>query len=1246
MANGTLANLSRSAFVRTPRPLASRVVHHLLTWPRQSTVLDPTAGEGDLLWPTLPLPGVRRFGIEISAERAEIARQELCDQAHILTSAVEAVHVPKASMSVVLANPPYFFTSGKRAEYLIISRAGESLLPGGILVGIIPARSAWDAVMIKHWCQWYEAVRVWKAPDRNAEASEAIETTFEDFTQIFVVGVRRAEAVEVDPVEYKRLQGYRWRRAESQTEGEGRWEGGTPPPELPTEPLTDPYIVPVCRTIPDLVVRRADEATLLEALTTHGAHRSPEWEEITCWPEEVQEASPSMPTTRPAHLAAALLNDALGGQTISGQETAGGKQVNLLTTAFISSEWTKLHIGGEDREKMREQGVIAVHARQWQDLPVLGVMDLSTGEATYYEGNAALAFLQPWLAQLAERVARLRPPLYLLNPADWELAVLTQFALDKRLPGASYPGLAPAQLHRVAALGRSLDVNGRAAIQGEPGTGKTRMGTATAARQAYYWRERSHEFAQHRQPAWVRALRRAWLKNPRTLAMLGLEPVYGKRLPKTDRGEPVVEEDRSLRQIVAYREIASGKLILPEDAGPRALPVLVATPKKVTKEYGREIQAAWPQAEVHLLNRYQDLPAWFKRCAQSSAPAVVGIVSHSLTRAYGCEWQPAVIEHIRVRHVPDLDPPNREALHEVRKNTGKLVGYRKPGEKSLILVERQQKRFLCPDCLGVIEAVPGERVKPEEESAQLAAQFQKGGEHGKAEAGEKEIVTSRVYFEKKPRWCSCANRRNQERSQRGQKPLSAALWTRSWRQDLQEKYPTLTFAQWSQAMNRLRAQAESDAHLATPENRVALLSAHPDSIVRLIDAALCDEQVKEHIHALALTYPKPADQSDLETDSGLRLALLALAKRHLVVRQHLVQVASHLLDWRSLFFREALERWQEAASTSSGKKAVTAGDGVRLQAIGEATADGRIQQAYSFFGSVPSSFSPYEYLYRFFPGCVALSIVDESHNGRGTSTDIARAHHFAMLSAQTHLLTSGTHYGGDILSFYHYWFRFHPQFWRGLGLTWKDSAKALKLFGVIQEWTKEYESDGRKGSGQTDVRVSTIPAPGLSSKLIPRRLTLLVYLTVLDVGAFMPPRIEIPELIPMQDPDVQARLAEAQAITSRVQTQQGKLQRERQRLLDLLARDESVRAELNRFTAHAAEVEAELDREMAQAKELATWAQARNLAGAHKKIVARLEKLSQERNQTARMGKGTIPRWFAALPCESSFTLEQTLRGT
>ncbi|HET8850926.1 MAG TPA: DUF6094 domain-containing protein, partial [Ktedonobacteraceae bacterium] len=608
MAHGTLVNLSRSSFVRTPPQLAARIVRCLLSFPLQEeavNILDPTVGEGDLLFPCFDVPNARLFGIEISAERAREARSKL-PYATIVTAAFEGVTITQGSMSLVLVNPPYFLQDGKRAEYRIIADAGELLMPGGIMVAIIPARSAWDGTMVNHWCKWYEQVRVWKFPDRVTDEDES---AFEDFTQICVVGIRLASPRMPDAAQKKRLAGFRWRKPEKA--GQSPWEQGLPPPELPETTLADPYQVPPARMIPTLVVRNADEATLLYALCKSGAHLSPAWQTATNWPEEGLLGSSAMPYTGEAHVAAEFLTGVLDGEIVTGPGS-GPDATPYLFTSFVGQEWVSMQIDSEEREKLRERGVVHVSMRQTQDKPILGVLDLEQGTSRYVQGDEVFAFLQPWLQTLATQVVDKRVPLYQLNPEDWEIHVVSQIGRDKQLPGAAFPGLAPAQQHRVYAMGRSIDVKGRTAIQGEPGTGKTRLATATATRMAYQWRQRTSEFRHTTQPAWMCGLRRAWLKNPATLALLGLEPVHD---PKTG-------------QVMAYRDVETQRLIAPEAAGPAALPVLVSTPLKVTKEYAREIRAAWPEAEVLFIEKHRDIPIFMQCCAKSTAPAVIAIVSH------------------------------------------------------------------------------------------------------------------------------------------------------------------------------------------------------------------------------------------------------------------------------------------------------------------------------------------------------------------------------------------------------------------------------------------------------------------------------------------------------------------------------------------------------------------------------------------------------------------------------------------
>jgi hypothetical protein len=422
-----------------------------------------------------------------------------------------------------------------------------------------------------------------------------------------VIGVRRANPAEPNAAEKKRLQGYQW-KVDEKPERCG-WRYGSPPPELPSTPLEHPYRVPASRVAPQFSVRNADDATLLHSLKRSGAHLSPIWQKATTWPEGGYSGSTAMPYTGEAHVASEVMVGTLDGEVVYGP----GPDVMEphLFTAFVGQDWTSKVVDEETQQKLYEQGCVSVSLRELSDKPILGVLNLVQGTTTYYQGDAVFAFLQPWLKALAERVVEQRRPLYRLDPAPWEMRVLAQFGLDKQLPRAPYPGLAIPQLHRVFAMARLLDVRSRVAIQGEPGTGKTRMATGTGARQAYRWRHRTDEFAHLIQPAWVNGLRRAWLKNPRTLALLGLEPVQGWRFDQRRKRFEDIREKSPNPSVIAYRSGEDHRFLAPQSVGPQALPVLIVTPLKVTKEYAREIAHAYPEAEVVTIESHTDIPRWF-----------------------------------------------------------------------------------------------------------------------------------------------------------------------------------------------------------------------------------------------------------------------------------------------------------------------------------------------------------------------------------------------------------------------------------------------------------------------------------------------------------------------------------------------------------------------------------------------------------------------------------------------------------
>jgi hypothetical protein len=308
----------------------------------------------------------------------------------------------------------------------------------------------------------------------------------------------------------------------------------------------------------------------------------------------------------------------------------------------------------------------------------------------------------------------------------------------------------------------------------------------------------------------------------------------------------------------------------------------------------------------------------------------------------------------------------------------------------------------------------------------------------------------------------------------------------------------------------------------------------------------------------------------------------------------------------------------------------------------------RIVDAEGSCGPVPpESFCPYEYLYARYRGCVAITIVDESHNLAGRDSHLARAGHLAMGAAQARVQSSGTHFAGTLDRFYFYWLRYHPHFWRTLGLGWRDLEAAVKRYGVIQHWVREVEGAAKRGGrGQTEVRESTIPAPGVSARLLPRLLSELVFLTVLDVGAHMPPRIEIPEIVPMRDPALHDHVDAARTALITAECQRTAATAA---LQDLQAQPGAGDMAIAAARAAAATAEADLVRTQAALTETQAWADGRDLERHYRQIAGALEAKAKSRDvgsNAARLAQGTIPRWFAALPCaEPPFTVTYTKKG-
>ena len=118
---------------------ASRI-RPFLRFPPTCAALDPCAGTGRALKRITEASGTRLYGVELDAYRAQEASQRL-DQ--VIQGSVFEAHSPVESYSLLYLNPPYddeIHEGGtRRSEAVFLEHCFRWLMPGGILVLVIPA---------------------------------------------------------------------------------------------------------------------------------------------------------------------------------------------------------------------------------------------------------------------------------------------------------------------------------------------------------------------------------------------------------------------------------------------------------------------------------------------------------------------------------------------------------------------------------------------------------------------------------------------------------------------------------------------------------------------------------------------------------------------------------------------------------------------------------------------------------------------------------------------------------------------------------------------------------------------------------------------------------------------------------------------------------------------------------------------------------------------------------------------------
>ena len=175
-----LAGRQRLGFYPLPIPEARRIRNFLRFPDETSSTLDPCVGEGIAFAEITQDANTLRYGIELDAERATLARS-LADE--VLHGNCFDVQCSVESFSLIYLNPPYDFEIGEgrsqRMEKLFLDHVYRWLKRAGVLVMVIPSDHIKDCAQVLS--SQFRDVRIYRLTE-----PESVK-----YKQVAVFGVRR-----------------------------------------------------------------------------------------------------------------------------------------------------------------------------------------------------------------------------------------------------------------------------------------------------------------------------------------------------------------------------------------------------------------------------------------------------------------------------------------------------------------------------------------------------------------------------------------------------------------------------------------------------------------------------------------------------------------------------------------------------------------------------------------------------------------------------------------------------------------------------------------------------------------------------------------------------------------------------------------------------------------------------------------------------------------------------------------------
>jgi hypothetical protein len=197
-------------------PLPDReaeLIRICLTFPDQPfSALDPCAGEGRAMAVITEPSQAVRYGIELDSYRAEAAMKVMD---HVIQGDALSAHARVESFGLIYANPPFdaeFGESGnQRFEVLFLAHFARWLVPGGVLIYVLPAQqlAGCAKVLASHFrevqvlrlespeCALYEQIVVFAIARSRRERDRAFDSEISFSRNRLVSAARQYETLPV-----------------------------------------------------------------------------------------------------------------------------------------------------------------------------------------------------------------------------------------------------------------------------------------------------------------------------------------------------------------------------------------------------------------------------------------------------------------------------------------------------------------------------------------------------------------------------------------------------------------------------------------------------------------------------------------------------------------------------------------------------------------------------------------------------------------------------------------------------------------------------------------------------------------------------------------------------------------------------------------------------------------------------------------------------------------------------------------